>query len=464
MKRVFTIAVAVFCSVASRGQQIPLYSQYSLNQFMMNPAYTADNNQTDFYLGARRQWASLQSAVETRYITFQSAFNNNKTAGGISFINDLSEFTRKNTLMANYRYRLVFSDKNYLSFGVAAGVWDNNIDPNRIYTTDMADPVYQLISTRGGMAFTSNAGVLYRSGNLHLGLSVPNMIQSQIKYEDNYINMFDYHDTRHIVLNGQYDFKPNEIWTISPFVWIKDAGKALDGQTDFGLLANYKDMFWLSAAYRQHYSFSGHVGMRLGEKFTVAYTYDNPIGTYSKALGGSHEMLLGWRIGAKSTTDKPVIKESETQLSEANKEIIAKQNKEIDNLKNEVENLQQRQKVLETEQKANANKPKETYTPPKTEVKRTDTPPPVETKPTPVQADEEGEFVLIAGAFGDQVNAMNFIKYLKGKGQNGTYYFDPQNKSHYVYIGKYGLKSAAIAGKDKLAASGIQTWVKNIKK
>jgi len=475
MRKIRLLLCALFAFVASQAQQVPLYSQYALNPFMYNPAYTADNNHSDFYLGARRQWASMNSAVETKYITAQSSFSNNKGGIGVSFINDLSEFTRKNTLTANYRYRVAFSETNYLSLGLAAGVWDNQIDPNKIYTTDVADPVYQLISTRGGMAFTSNAGILYRNGGLHLGLAIPNLIQTKIKYADNYINMFDYSEARHIVLNAQYDLKPNEDWTISPFVWLKDAGRALDGQSDLGVLANFRDVFWLSAAYRQHYAFSGHFGMRLGEKFTVAYTYDHPTGTYSKALGGSHEMVLGWRIGKQTAATPAVVPDKKpVTTNDADNEVLIKQNKEIDNLKNQVENLEQRQKVLETEQKNRPTKPAENYPPAETKIetpKKVETPTPkkVETPTTTTpaantEAEEYGEFVLIAGSFSDQVNAMKFIKFLSTKGKQGSYYFDDNNKVHYVYIGKHTMKSKAIESKNSLAASGIQTWVKNIKK
>ena len=470
MKKNYLLLCALFVFSALHAQQVPLYSQFALNPFMYNPAYTADNDHNDFYLGARRQWASLNSAVETKYITAQSSFANKKGGIGDSFVNDISEFTRKNTLMANYRYRITFSEMNYLSFGLAAGVWDNQLDPNKIYTTDLADPVYQLISTRGGMAFTSNAGILYRNGGLHLGLAVPNMIQTKIKYADNYINMFDYVESRNIVLNAQYDFKPSDEWTISPFVWIKDAGKVLNAQSDLGLIANYRDVFWLSAAYRQHYSISGHFGMRLGEKFTVAYTYDHPTGTYSKALGGSHEMILGWRIGKAAAPATAVLPEKKTEkMSDEEQEMIVKQNKEIDALKNQIENIEQRQKTLEIEQKNRPAKPADNF-PPKETPKNVETPKRVEEpakKDNPVvtnEPEEYGEFLLIAGAYSDQTNAMNFIKYLKGKGKQGSYYFDENSKLHYVYIGKHTMKSKAIESKNALAASGIQTWVKNIKK
>ena len=154
-------------------------------------------------------------------------------------------------------------------------------------------------------------------------------------------------------------------------------------------------------------------------------------------------------------------------MSDAEQEVVIKQNKEIDALKNQVENLEQRQKVLETEQKNSPAKPADNF-PPKGA--KSETPKKVEEpikRDNPVvsnEAEEYGEFLLIAGAYSDQTNAMNFIKYLKGKGKQGSYYFDENSKLHYVYIGKHTMKSKAIESKNALAASGIQTWVKNIKK
>lgn len=457
-------------SYLSYGQQVPLYTQFTANQFMLNPGYTADEGHQDFYLGARRQWSSLRSTIETKYLTAQSGIADGKAAFGVSFINDQSEFTRKNTLMATYRYRIMFEEDNYLSLGLAAGAWDNNFDPNRIYTTDPSDPIYSLISSRGGMAFTSNAGILYRNGGLHLGVSVPHLFQTNTTYGDNYINVFDYQETRHVVINGRYDFKAGDNLTISPYVWIKDAGSLFDGQSDLGLMANFRDAAWISVAYRQHYSVSSHVGIRLGDRFAVGYAYDAPIGVYSKALGGSHEMMLGWRVGKNSGTATTPVKEAPKADTESS-EVILKQNKEIDALKNKIEDLEQRQKIIETVQNEAPKKetPKTTPTP---KPSTPDPVKPVETKPTvttpapttpAVGSDESGEFILIAGSFSDQPNAMKFIKFLATKGKTGTYFFDTTKNTHYVYIGKYTLKSKAMEAKTALAADNIQVWVKKLK-
>lgn len=473
MHKLRLVILACTAYVTAHAQQVPLYSQFVNNQFALNPAYTADAGHQDFYLGARRQWTAVRSAVETKYLTAQSFTSNGKVGFGVVFVNDQSEFTRKNSLMATYRFKVAFSETNYLNFGLSAGAWDNNFDQSKIYTVDPADPIYQLMSARGGMAFTSNAGVLYRNGGLHLGVSVPNLIQSKTSYGDNFVNVFDFQETRHIVLNAQYDLKAGDNFTVSPFVWIKDAGAMLDGQTDFGVTANYRDAIWLSAAYRQHYSVSSQVGMRFGDRFTVAYAYDAPIGTYSKALGGSHEMLVGWRIG-KSTA--PVIepkKPEKTDVDQASKELVEKQNKEINDLRYMVENLEQRQKSMETDleeaKKVVKSTPPPSKFPPTEETPKN---PVVEEKPVttpskpapePGAADEYGEFLMIAGAFGDQSNATKLIKYLSTKGKTGTYYFDERSKLHYVYIGKYNSKLKAQEAKQKLAAEGIEVWAKKIK-
>lgn len=477
MHKIRLIILACTAYVSAHAQQVPLYSQFVNNQFALNPAYTADAGHQDFYLGARRQWTQVRSAVETKYLTAQSFTSNGKAGFGVVFVNDQSEFTRKNSLMATYRFKVAFSETNYLNFGLSAGAWDNNFDQSKIYTVDPADPIYQLMSARGGMAFTSNAGVLYRNAGLHLGVSVPNLMQSKTSYGDNYVNVFDFQETRHIVLNAQYDLKASDNFTVSPFVWIKDAGAMLDGQTDFGVTANYRDAIWLSAAYRQHYSVSSQVGMRVGERFTVAYAYDAPIGTYSKALGGSHEMLVGWRIGKSTTPAVESKKIEQPAVDPASKELVEKQNKEINDLRFMVENMEQRQKSMETDLEAAkkvGSTPPESKFPPREETPKPEpvkpttpvTPPskPIETETPEVNpSDEFGEFLMITGAFRDQSNATKLIKYLSTKGKTGTYYYDDKSKLHYVYIGKYNSKSKAQEVKEKLAAEGIEVWAKKIK-
>src|SRR6187551_2686774 len=54
------------------AQQKPHYTQYIINQYIINPAITGIENYTDIKLSHRHQWVGLQDAPVTTYITFHT--------------------------------------------------------------------------------------------------------------------------------------------------------------------------------------------------------------------------------------------------------------------------------------------------------------------------------------------------------------------------------------------------------
>ena len=59
------------CVVGMRGlaQQKPHYTQYILNQYIVNPALTGIENYIDVKLSHRHQWVGIQDAPVTSYLS-----------------------------------------------------------------------------------------------------------------------------------------------------------------------------------------------------------------------------------------------------------------------------------------------------------------------------------------------------------------------------------------------------------
>jgi type IX secretion system PorP/SprF family membrane protein len=72
MKRLvclFVFAVAVQVSVA---QQLPLYSQYLYNKFLVNPANAGSDGFTSYNITAREQWVGYSGAPRTYSVSWQT--------------------------------------------------------------------------------------------------------------------------------------------------------------------------------------------------------------------------------------------------------------------------------------------------------------------------------------------------------------------------------------------------------
>ena len=64
------IAFLLGCG-AVQAQQKPYYTQYILNNYILNPALSGIENYTDVKLSYRSQWAGINGAPTTMYLSVQ---------------------------------------------------------------------------------------------------------------------------------------------------------------------------------------------------------------------------------------------------------------------------------------------------------------------------------------------------------------------------------------------------------
>ena len=56
------------------SQQLPIYSQYMYNKFMLNPAVAGADGYSSVNINTRQQWAGLEGAPKLNSVSFQSRF------------------------------------------------------------------------------------------------------------------------------------------------------------------------------------------------------------------------------------------------------------------------------------------------------------------------------------------------------------------------------------------------------
>src|SRR5882757_11446796 len=69
MRKTVTVLTMVLAYMQGAAQQQPHYTQYVLNQYILNPALTGIENYTDIKLSHRHQWVGLDGAPVTTYLT-----------------------------------------------------------------------------------------------------------------------------------------------------------------------------------------------------------------------------------------------------------------------------------------------------------------------------------------------------------------------------------------------------------
>src|SRR5689334_25206376 len=77
MKHLITIPLICFLAIFSQAQQRPHYTQYILNNYILNPALSGIENYTDLKMSARDQWVGLNGAPKTYYLSVHGPIGKN---------------------------------------------------------------------------------------------------------------------------------------------------------------------------------------------------------------------------------------------------------------------------------------------------------------------------------------------------------------------------------------------------
>ena len=79
MKKLYTCWLFICGVIAVQAQQKPHYTQYVLNNYILNPALTGIENYFDVKVSARDQWVGLNGAPRTAYLSIQGPIDKEDT-------------------------------------------------------------------------------------------------------------------------------------------------------------------------------------------------------------------------------------------------------------------------------------------------------------------------------------------------------------------------------------------------
>lgn len=317
---------------AARAQQKPQYTQYLLNQFIINPAITGIENYTDIKLSHRHQWVGFTDGPVTSYFTIHTPIRKKDTRVtptsfwktsenprdadfydqyaaaephhgiGMQIINDVTGPINRFSAYATYAFHIGLSAQTSLSLGFAAGINNTSINADKLQFGDFTvDPsVYasgQIDNLRPDLA----AGLYMYSADYFAGLSALQVIPQKIKFADGVVGTEDGKQVPHMFLTAGYRFGAGSDWNLIPSVLLKYVNPT-PVQADLNAKLQYRDLFWMGAGVRLKDGIMGMAGVNVARTVHVSYSYDystSEINNYSK---GTHEIVLGFIIGKSGDT------------------------------------------------------------------------------------------------------------------------------------------------------------------
>lgn len=315
------------------SQAKPFYTQYILNNYILNPALTGIENYTDIKLSYRNQWAGINGAPRTAYATVHSPLNKkdlrtNVTSFqvpgenprgpkywdeyatspahhglGLQAINDKAGYFNRWSVAVSYAYHKPLGPRTALAAGINLGMSSVSIDQSKIVWGNL-DPNDPAIGYTSGELSKFKpeigAGVWLYSNRYFIGASVLNIIPGKARFvkNDKYGTFF----TPNYFATAGYRFQLGSSISALPSVMYQYWQPQLSGLHG-NIKLQYEDFLWIGGGYR--YSnllsgFSGMVGLNVANFVNVSYSYEHAtntrLQTYTK---GTHEIVLGFILGNK---------------------------------------------------------------------------------------------------------------------------------------------------------------------
>jgi type IX secretion system PorP/SprF family membrane protein len=326
---------------AASAQQTGNLSHLFYKPSIFNPAYTGETGNTNAFFASRAQWTDFAGAPQLHVFSVDGSFMNQKAGLGLTLFSDRKGITSRIGGNVAYSYLLKINDDLVLRPGISLGVIDHSIDFNQAQLENNSDPLLPGASQHR-MALDASAGIMLKWKDLQLGIAVPQLLGTKIKYTDQTDIRTFYAMTQHYMANVKYDIALNASgdMIITPQVicrYVPGAPFQYDGNLNFQI----KDKFWIGATYKSNYAVSANAGVVIHKQLAIGYSYDfitNPIGQYA---GLTHEIMLSFKFGKKGKEEINPVAETPVVpvVNEANESRLDSLEQELRNNQIQVKRL-----------------------------------------------------------------------------------------------------------------------------
>ncbi|MFV8377104.1 type IX secretion system membrane protein PorP/SprF [Flavobacterium sp. LB1P71] len=294
--RIKLVLFLLLLSGVIRAQQDAQFTQYMYNTININPAYAGSREAMSIFTMHRTQWVGLDGAPVTNTASINTPINGSNIGLGVSVVNDRIGPSDENNIAVDISYSINTSERYKLSFGLKASANLLNIDFTKLNKYDKNDYAFD---TNIDNKFSPNigAGLYFHSDNTYVGLSVPNLLETQ--HFDRYAGTAS---NSHVAKEKMhYYFIAGHVFDLSADVKFKPSilTKMVQGaplQVDLSANFLINDKFTAGVAYRWSAALSAMVGFQGSDSWFIGYAYDMETTKLANYNSGSHEIFLRYEL------------------------------------------------------------------------------------------------------------------------------------------------------------------------
>jgi type IX secretion system PorP/SprF family membrane protein len=311
---------------SASAQQVPQYSQYLRNQYMVNPGAAGVYDFFDVTVGGRMQWLGFEDAPKTTYLYASAPLSKQiktrynpalrvsrgpirnptvktgklKHALGGQVVADQYGAFRHLKFAGTYALHIPVAKNYNLSLGTSIGI------SNRSFLSDKANVLSNIMGSGTDQTYegyTENSGgqntldidlgLYFYSNNLFIGVAASQLTRDLVRFGNKLTN-FD--PGLHLQITAGYKFPISENMTLMPAILVKQitpAPLSIDGS----IQVEYKEWLWAGVSYRNQDAVVAMAGLNISRKFKFGYSYDFNISRLNNYSSGGHEIVLGLMLG-----------------------------------------------------------------------------------------------------------------------------------------------------------------------
>lgn len=315
----FLILLAVLDQVSS-GQQLPLYSQYLYNKFLINPAHAGSDGYTSFNLTAREQWVGYSGAPRTYSLSWQTRIlkrgykirtnifnrktfapkNDGRVGLGAYVFSDRNGLIQRTGFQVSYAYHMWIQSQTQLSLGLAFTGYHFKVNADEQSFENQNEPWLNDNLRKGVFVPDADFGIFVLNPKFDFGFSALQLFGAAIKIGDYAYR--NYRMDRHYYLFGSYYLSSGANTELEPSVLLK-ISEQLRPQADIGFTYIYNQSIWAGLTYRTGGSIIANFRLRYipdHAKFAAmffGYAIDFTLNEIQRVTYGTHELTVALKFG-----------------------------------------------------------------------------------------------------------------------------------------------------------------------
>ncbi len=329
MRKMVLLCCGIGLFAMAEAQQQPQYTQYVINNYIINPALTGIENYTDVKISHRHQWVGLQDAPVTTYLTIHKPLGkqDDRTTAtsfeipgenprghnywadyeaakphsgiGLKIINDRTGPLNRFAGYLSYAYHVGISPRTSIAAGFEAGMRNISLDRNKLDfgTANPIDPAVYNSGEINQLKPDFGAGIWIYSADYFIGVSAQQIIPQKIYFSGNKVQQAG-KLVPHLFFTAGYRLELDDDFSLLPSFMIKYV-QPTPAQLDINTKLQYRDLAWIGASYRVKDGYAGMLGINVSNTFNVSYAYDYSTTLLNTVSKGTHEIVLGFLLGNK---------------------------------------------------------------------------------------------------------------------------------------------------------------------